>query len=301
MRIAILTSDTLPAFLAASHGPIEDYLDEDALLAEALSGLGATVESVPWRREGVGWQDYAAVVIRSTWDYIDDPNRFLEVLTDITRATRLVNPFETVAWNCDKRYLLDLRQRGAPVVPTRIVRGGEDLDRTTNDLGGASEGYIVKPAVGVGAFETVRVTDLAEAQATLAAKPPGRRYLLQPFVPAIRQEGEWAFIYLGGSLRYAVLKEAAEADFRVQEEYGGRWTVRTPSPDDVAAAETVMRALPVAAIYARVDMARLPGGSLALMELEAIEPSLAFHIAPEGARQLARLLVGGQAPGAGPA
>lgn len=52
-----------------------------------------------------------------------------------------------------------------------------------------------------------------------------------------------------------------------------------------------MAALPVPTTWARVGMARLPSGNLALMELEAIEPSLAFHLVPGAADDLAGRVV----------
>lgn len=291
-RVAILTSDRLPAFLVDSHGPIDEHLEEDRLFADALRARGKGVDRVPWRAGGVRWADYDVVVIRSTWDYIDDLERFLAVLSDIDAASRLVNPLETVRWNCDKAYLLDLAERGAPVVPTWLVPGGGAVPNGGADLGPAPAGWVLKPAVGVGSFETIRTAGFAEIEDALADRSPSQRYLLQPYLRSVAEEGEWAFIFFDGRLRYTLIKRPAEGDFRVQEQYGGTWTPERPAPADVAAAEAVMAVLPVPVTYARVDMARLPSGNLALMELEAIEPSLAFHLIPGAADDFAKRIIG---------
>ena len=34
----------------------------------------------------IEWQAYGAVVIRSTWDYVNDPDAFLDVLGEIERS-----------------------------------------------------------------------------------------------------------------------------------------------------------------------------------------------------------------------
>ena len=62
---------------------------------------------------------YDAVVIRSTWDYVTDPDAFLDVLGEIERSgTPLFNGLDLVRWNIRKTYLRDLAERGVSVVPT---------------------------------------------------------------------------------------------------------------------------------------------------------------------------------------
>ena len=95
------------------------YVIDDDLAYEPLRELGWGVELVPWRRPAVAWDAYEAVVIRSTWDYTDDPDSFVAVLGDIERTgTLLFNGLDLVRWNLQKTYLRDLAARGVPVVPT---------------------------------------------------------------------------------------------------------------------------------------------------------------------------------------
>ena len=138
--------------------------------------------------------------------------------------------------------------------------------------------------------------------------------LAQPFQPGIREFGELSVMVLGGEVTHAVVKRpaAGSGDFKVQEEYGGVETRVHPPAETLAMAKAVVRtsaaiaggALPGDAssaegglegvAIARVDFVRLgeglEPGSLALMEVECVEPSLFFKYAPEAADTLAAYL-----------
>ena len=70
-RVAFLTLDDPTGFVI-----------DDALAVAPLAARGWAVELVPWRA-AADWGAFAAVVIRSPWDYQDDPDAFLEVLAAI--------------------------------------------------------------------------------------------------------------------------------------------------------------------------------------------------------------------------
>ncbi len=111
--------------------------------------------------------------------------------------------------------------------------------------------------------------------------------MIQPFLPSITEEGEWSVVFGAGELLYSVLKQPREGDFRVQVMYGATTVERTPTARDLRAARTVLDRLPPGAHLARIDMARLPNGRLALMEAELIEPQLFLFDVPDAARKLA--------------
>ena len=91
---------------------------DDELAYAPLAALGWRAEAIPWSRK-VDWQVYDAVVIRSTWDYINDPDAFLAVLSVIeSSGAPLFNSLELVRWNLRKTYLRALAAPGVPVDPT---------------------------------------------------------------------------------------------------------------------------------------------------------------------------------------
>ena len=140
-----------------------------------------------------------------------------------------------------------------------------------------TDDFVVKPVVGAGGWRQARIRRGEPLPA--AGELPPAEAMIQPFLPAVAQEGEYSFLFFGGDFSHAALKRPREGDYRVQSVYGGREERHAPSPEDVALArETLAAACRICGqespLYARVDMARGPDGRLALMELELIEPYL---------------------------
>jgi glutathione synthase/RimK-type ligase-like ATP-grasp enzyme len=98
--------------------------------------------------------------------------------------------------------------------------------------------------------------------------------MVQPFLPKIVEEGEISFIFVDGEFSHALIKRAAKGDYRIQSTYGGTEEAITPSTEDLSDAKTILGALDVPPLYARVDMLRGEDGGLLLMEMELIEPYL---------------------------
>ena len=109
MKVALLSTENL-----------DDFVCYDELLTAPLAELGWEVEVVPWRADE-DWNRFAAVIVRSPWDYQDEPERFMQVLKEIDATScRLENALELITWNLDKRYLIDLKNQGVPIVPTNF-------------------------------------------------------------------------------------------------------------------------------------------------------------------------------------
>lgn len=254
------------------------YTIDDHLAVAPLARLGWSVEDVPWRRRGVEWATYDAVVIRSTWDYAREPDAFLAVLTEMARTgVPLFNPLDLVRWNIRKTYLRDLARHGVPVVPTvwreRLGRG--DLRELREEVG-ANE-IVVKPVIGASARGAFRVTAATSVEVVgeIEAFYAGRALMAQPFIRAIPTEGEFSLFYFNGEYSHAIRKTPKPADFRVQEEHGGTNVGVHATPELLAAGARVLRALDDRPLYARVDFVRANDASgYWLMELELIEPSL---------------------------
>lgn len=272
-RCAFLTTDRLDGFVTY-----------DRLLVEPLARRGWTVDEVPWRA-AADWDAYEVVVIRSPWDYQRDPDAFLAVLETIDRSkARLENPLDLVRWNLRKTYLRDLDARGLPIVPTRWLDRLAPADLPTL-FDGLGDEIVVKPVVGANADDTFRLRSDSrpdEALATFAERP----CMVQPFVRAVVDEGEFSLFHFGGAYSHAILKAPAAGDFRVQEEHGGRIRAVAPEPALRALADGAVDSLGLAPLYARTDFVRL-GSGFALMEVELIEPSLYFSYDPASPERFA--------------
>jgi hypothetical protein len=258
---------------------LEGFYSYDELLYEPLRRRGWSVEPIPWRRSGVDWGAYEAVVIRTPWDYQQDPSGFLAVLEQIEdSAARLLNALELVRWNLDKHYLRDLETAGVAIVPT-IFESGLDADglRGLFDRLGTNR-IVVKPTIGANATDAFPLSREADGEAWAGAIRAfgDRSFLAQPFVRSVVEVGEYSLSFFGGEYSHAVLKKPKAGDFRVQEEHGGLIRAVDPEPALLASAAKAVAAVSPTPLYARADLVRLATGEWATMELEVIEPSLYF-------------------------
>lgn len=252
---------------------LEGYVSDDELAVPPLSRLGYKVETVSWRSTDTDWSAFDIVVIRTPWDYQNDPERFLDVLAEIeSSGTRLENPLSLAKWNFDKRYLIDLESKGIPIVPTLWGEGEFPADDVAGWLTqlDAPEA-VIKPTVSATAQDTYRLTGFDPA---IAARFRGRSFMVQPFIQAIVDEGEYSVFYFNGEFSHAILKTPKPRDFRVQEEHGGIITAVRPEAGLLAAADAVAAMIVPEPLYSRIDLVRGPEGGFRIMELELIEPAL---------------------------
>jgi glutathione synthase/RimK-type ligase-like ATP-grasp enzyme len=255
-----------------------DFVIDDELAYQPLAALGWKVDAISWRKPFCDWRDYDAVVIRSTWDYIADPDAFLAVLEEIEHAgTALFNALDLVRWNIRKTYLRELSRRGVPVVPTiwreRLASG--ELPALIEQVG--TDEIVLKPVVGLNAHGVFRVDSQSARQpdVELSARYAEREFMAQPFLSHVITEGEFSLFYFNGELSHAILKTPMARDFRVQEEHGGVIRAIQAESELREAADLALRALDSVPLYARVDFVRANySRGFWLIELELIEPSL---------------------------
>lgn len=264
-RVCFLSTDNL-----------QGYTFDDDLAVGPLSRLGWSVETVSWRNVSVDWNDYAAVILRTTWDYQQAPDEFICALTRIDSSSAcLENPLDIVRWNLSKEYLRDIEELGCPIVPTiwdqRYDESSFELWLTKL----AVHEIIIKPTVSATAQNTYRLTKFDRGLIPTFAS---RGFMVQPFMPAIVTEGEYSLFYFGGRFSHAINKVPGQGDFRVQEEHGGIITPIEPAAEMLAAAGKTVAAIGREMLYARVDLVRDESGKFLLMELELIEPALYFRM-----------------------
>jgi glutathione synthase/RimK-type ligase-like ATP-grasp enzyme len=286
MRIAVLRCERLPRFVTWEIPDVESLFRDDRALIDAFRERGVEAEPLAWTARDVAWETYDAAVLRSTWDYVDDAKRFLDVTATIDRSScTLLNPLDAVSWNADKRYLDDLDRLGVPIVP--LVRGRRaDAPRIHASITDAGwDELVLKPAVGVGGSGVVRTRATSLLQ-VLDALPPDTEVMVQPFVEAVLDEGELSFIFIGGALSHVLRKRPASGDFRAHGIYGGTIAAEPVEWRDRAQLEAMLALLPFDLLYARFDVVRMDG-RLSVLELELIEPMLYFDLAPGSAGRFA--------------
>ena len=283
-RVAILTPD--PAEVAYP----DLWPKVLARLQHALDGAGITAVPTPWTMhedDVSGLRDYACVLPLLAWGYHHDAARWQRACATWQReGVPLANPARVLAWNTDKRYLRELAARGVAIPPTVFVDAlsQEIVERAFDDTG--ADELIAKPAVSGGAWKTRRLrrgdgVDAGDAMPML----------LQPYLPTIETEGETSLLFFGGRLSHVVNKRPVPGEFRIQEEFGGRYTLLAEPPAGaLALAEQVLRAIDAPLLYARIDLVPDAEGRWLLMEAELIEPDFYLGVDPAHGAGFARAL-----------
>jgi hypothetical protein len=270
-RIAIITYEASGSYAASN---VED---EDQVLASLLDELAVDYKFEIWSDRMVDWSQYAALLLKSPWDYFDRYDEFLNWCNQIEDlGIPVYNNLEMVIWNSDKRYLKEIEEGGFSIVRTQFLEKGN----------AAAEIYacfalfdvqelIIKPAVSGGAKHTLKINlnDYESQKIQLDNLLRQEVFMVQPFVEEIVSVGEYSYIFFNGKFSHAVLKTAKLGDFRVQHFFGGEITTVQPSSDELTYLETLVEAFAKDTLYARVDGV-WRGREFLLMELELIEPYL---------------------------
>ena len=278
------------AFLSIAN--TDGWFIDDDLVHPHLRRLGWEVQNIPWNQP-TDWNTFDLVIIRSPWDYQQHLEEFLAVLDQIEQSqATLLNSLGLVRWNIHKGYLFELESKGVELVPT--LRFEQLNQKTLKDAFTQlnSDQLIVKPLIGANADDTFWIKERESKNWEKALKIfENKEGMIQPFMNAVVEEGEFSLMYFEGKLSHSILKTVGQGDFRVQEEHGGG-VIAIPKPEDalLQAAEKAMKALPESPCYARVDLIRTPSNSFALMELELIEPCLYFRFDENSPRVFAEQL-----------
>ena len=260
---------------------------DDVHLASALARLGIEPVAVDWADPAVDWTGFDAVLIRTSWDYFQRYGEFLHWLDALPVPT--INDKPLLRWNSDKRYLLELADRGVDIVPAQVA-SSKELPRLL--AGMAGQDLVVKPTVSGGAWNTVRgLSGTPQFGQAIAQLPPGYDYIVQAFVPEVAREGEYSLLFFDGEYSHAILKRAASGEFRVQSQFGGSVDPVEPTEAMLASARQALAAVEALGYtdhaYARVDGV-VVDGRFRLMELEMIEPALFLAGRPDAADRFAR-------------
>lgn len=265
----------------------EPELGEDG--PAMLAALAAhDIEATPaiWDAPGLDWSAFDLVVIRSTWDYAERRDEFLDWAR---RVPRLANPCAVVAWNTDKTYLRDLAAAGAAIIPTTWCSPGSEIDPPAGEI-------VVKPSVGAGGRDSGRYGPGDRDAAVRHVErllSEGRTAMMQPYLAVVESAGERGLVYLGDQYSHTIFKPALLGQRGPYVEGTLTWAVvraAAPTAAERAFAEAVLALIPGGRenlLYARVDTVTDTDGDPVLVELEATEPALYLGCAPGSAHVFA--------------
>ncbi len=212
---------------------------------------------------------------------------FLTTLKKISEKTTLLNPLETIKWNINKKYLLELQENGISTIPTQLyTKISQDNIASLFDQFDKGDGIIIKPTIGASSLGIQYLQKKEQFTSELTGE-----WLVQSFQPNIKSHGEYSLLFFGGKFSHAICKKPKEGEFRSQEEFESNITSWSPDNHALDLAEKVLSSIDVKHEYARVDMVLDKENKYVLMELELIEPCLFLRFQPEKAQNFANVLL----------
>jgi hypothetical protein len=285
VQIALATCSSLPGFEV-----------DDLPLRRAFEARGAVVVEPCWDDASIEWERFDAVLIRTTWDYMDRCEEFVAWAMRVSKLTRLHNSAEVARWNTNKSYLRQFEEAGIPTIPTVWIQKGSTPDLLDLVCEQNWKRAFLKPTVGASASGTLRFDCDEEGVRSATNHLEGllgeQSFMLQPYMQTVESQGELSAIFVDGKLTHGVRKVPVPGDYRVQDDYGatdGAYEFRDRELE--LASQVVAIACQHlgedSLLYARVDFLFGEAGDLLLNELELVEPSLFFRHAPYAAKILA--------------
>ena len=274
MKIALLTCEKLPELTAA-----------DQLLIPELAKHNIVAKPVIWSDKTINWSDYDYLIFRNTWDYFEKEIEFNLWLDQIEKlGIKTLNPIGIIKQNKHKFYLRELEKQGISILPTVFIDKTNSLN-LSEFIPSHWKKAVIKPAFSAGSYltEVFKVSDVQKINDDYKNLAENKELLLQEFMPEIQIAGETSFIFFNKKFSHAVNKKPVEGDFRVQVQFGGKYTLVQPSQELIEKAQKIVNTFPENLLYARVD-GIIIATELYLMEIECIEPDLYFDIA-EGAME----------------
>lgn len=273
--------------MAAEPGDwyIENLLEDDRLLTEALQKRGLTVARTYWDDPEYNWADTKFVIVRTPWDYFSRYEEFSLWFEETAKVTQFINSYDIIKWNIDKHYMNELNAKGINIPDTIFIEPGDkrSLREVMKEVNW--EKYILKPAISGGAWHTYMFTpaEAGKFEEIFKELVKDKSLLLQEYQNSIINKGEISLVVIGGKFTHAILKKGKTGDFRVQENFGGTLHDYSPSKEEIEFAQNVVINAKPGIAYARVDIMHDNNNRLTLCELEVFEPELWFRKNPPAA------------------
>ncbi len=266
----------------------ENILEEDGLLLRALTALGFNVKRASWSSKTFNWESVDYAIFRTTWDYFERLEEFLNWIKFYSRKIKFINEIDLIFWNLDKIYLKDFPEKD--IVPSLFLKLNEKISLEKIFKKTRWKEIVIKPSVSAAAWNTYRVSqkNIKSVELIFSKLKKKNKMIVQEFQSNVLVFGEISIMVFGGVYSHAVLKKAKENDYRVQDDFGGSVSIYSPKKNEIEFAEKIVSMCPKQPLYARVDILFNQSKKPILSELEIIEPELWFRFNKKSADFLAK-------------
>ncbi len=263
------------------------------MLSSALSEFNVKVKLCIWDDNSIEWSNYDAAIIRSTWDYTQNFEKYIEFIDNASNQTKLINNQEVLLWNLDKHYMKELSTKISTIPTTYIEKDNK------SKLPEYPE-YVIKPTIsnsGKNSGRFQRKKDDIKASLLLENILRTSTAMIQPYIPSIDSQGEKSLVFIGGDFSHSIIKGAVllpEGERSPIASTDANITPAKANDSEIDFAYEVLSATPFDKsdlTYARVDIAKSDNEELMLMELELIEPNLFMSLYPDATGKLAEAII----------
>lgn len=243
---------------------------DETLLLDALKARSLDARMLAWDDDSLKPGAFDLCVVRSAWNYHENPAHFAHWLGRAHEESRLLNPHSVMEWNLHKRYLAELESAGLPIIPSRFVDRGAPADLRAIMAEEGWDDVVIKPAISAGSANTRRfgAERVTEGDGFLKALSAVRDMMVQPYVRAVETGGERALVWIDGEPTHCIEKAP-----RFDDDEESVSDALPIGDDERAMLERALGLLDETPLYARLDVIR-EDGRLLVSEFELLEPSL---------------------------
>lgn len=253
------------------------------LLIEPLKRHGFSPQPIVWDNKNTNWDNFDIIVIASAWGYYKKVEEYLELIVKIDKLNiPLWNPPNVIKWNVNKKYLLELKEKGASIVPTLLVTNKSSIKKIGEEiLKNNWKEIILKPVFGGGGYNVLRgnINSFNIIKSYIQKFSLTSDIIIQPLMKEVIDEGEYSFIFIGGEYSHTIISIQSSRTLNVVRKYSTIKKV-TPPKELIKQATDIYNLLPSTLLYARIDAVNI-NGKLCLMEAEINEPRLYFGMHPQ--------------------
>lgn len=274
MNLGIITSVSQP-----------ELLPYDKKYAALLHNAGLKVSTLVWDGPPVDINQFDALIFRTAWGYHNKIRFFTLSLSLLEKANiKVWNPIDVIRDNIHKSYLNNLARLGVSVIPTRVVKGGQELKKAYFEEIKTDQ-VIIKPAISAGSKNTNKYNkeDLLQANAPLIFDYD---VLIQPYLISVESLGEYSMVCFASGYSFCVVKVPQKGNFLVQKQFGGKYEKATAPAAMEREVQKILGYFRGEFLYIRID-GLLYDDNFWVMEVEMIEPDLYLDIVPEGIEHFA--------------
>ena len=208
---------------------------------------------------------------------------FIDYLKDF--KGQLINELKTIKDNLSKQYILDLQEKGIPVIPTIGLNDSKTLEElrqlnfTTKFYNESPKDLVIKPKIfgeqGQGVRKLSSFKTEEEFQEYFESNKP---LIVQPLIEEINTKGENGLIFLNDKFIHGVNKFTGE--FKINFGNKVKYTKYIPNEKTLKVCRNIIKEMPYKAHHMRIDF--IPHkDSILIGEVEMINPASYLEDIPE--------------------